>query len=504
MGVALCLPLHIYLNKLFASARDILAYRELTFTSPPGHAASAEDLVDLDKKMKNAIVRNWKIISGFEGEEVAKRYSALLCDFDVPGWPLDLKMSVREKHYASGSVIMAMCDAWKRLVFDYQQQSKFSIFVVVEDDTYNREHVTYKLRPFEAADETCENCNDKVFTKIWMKRLRDPIDGKKAHGCLRNVLSLLEVTTQETERKHLLGQSLKPKKRGRALKAHTLQKLSYGAAVKQAGSRMRSWLMRKVFKTDDARRNWSHSMTAFATRRARRRSGTKTTVNAKPWTIDERKPTRKRKACDLYHSENMHILPAGLTLGQQRKHIMGAWRVAPAADRAAYEQRASGATAADADAPRASYQSLPDRTNGYRARQLTERRKASIRTLDELRCHPCWSAGAQLMSFESVLKEERVITDLPDVVVKKKVDNLFAFDHVLQQNPKGTMTPYIACKIRYGGLCGQEPFAEEAMIGTKNLQIVLRKHFQKKYNEKPCLLHLGIDGCYGEYPCTLR
>lgn len=77
LGVALCLPLQIYLNKLFAAARDILAYRELTFTSPPGHAASAEDLVDLDKKMKNAIVRNWNIISGFEGEKVAKRYSAL-------------------------------------------------------------------------------------------------------------------------------------------------------------------------------------------------------------------------------------------------------------------------------------------------------------------------------------------------------------------------------------------------------------------------------------------
>jgi len=143
----------------------------------------------------------------------------------------ELNLSGEELFKASLCMLIAMADADARLVERYNVP-KFLVFKAVASTQFSEALVNMHVGDLEEKRKRCAKCVDRVFTPLWIRRLRDPHRKRRAHRVLRRMVARLPLQSGRVERLHLVGQSLKTvRSRGRAPSAAELGKQTYAAVT---------------------------------------------------------------------------------------------------------------------------------------------------------------------------------------------------------------------------------------------------------------------------------
>ena len=104
---------------------------------------------------------------------------------------------------------------------------------------FDAERVCQQVKPMLERSQQCSYCIDPFFTLPWAKRLLGRRTAKALASCCRDLLSLAPMSSSIGERKHLLGQACRPRKRGRAPGAAGLHKATYVLASTESGLQSR-------------------------------------------------------------------------------------------------------------------------------------------------------------------------------------------------------------------------------------------------------------------------
>ena len=118
-----------------------------------------------------------------------------------------------------------------------------------------------RLRQWWIAPLSASSVQIHLFSLPWTRRLADRAASEKVGRCLRHVLPLLSLMFSPLEKKHLLGQAGRPRKRGRAPTAGHLATATCVMDAKQKHRRMRATVMRRVL------RRFSQVLASFAVNR---------------------------------------------------------------------------------------------------------------------------------------------------------------------------------------------------------------------------------------------
>ena len=164
---------------------------------------------------------------------------------------------------------------------------------------------------------------------------------------------------------------------------------------------------------------------------------------------------------------------------------METWRNAPDDVRSAC---AAQAEAENEDVEQVGFLEFVAREAGgqhRKARCLTAKRAAVQRTLRQLQTHPCYSAGAGIMTYGCGLRADKVRLGSADRMAEE-CGKLFDFDCREHENPKGGLSFFTPCSSRNGGVCQQEQFAARSRHGSRNLAQLLRE------KKRPLLLRFTV------------
>ena len=200
VSLALNVPLQHYLNHLFAgesSVASVVAAYRFDASDP-----------ELEAKEQKAIMSNLSVLNGDRGRKVVADFSSLLLNFSSAGWQ-GLGLSPVDKFDASLCMLVAMSEAWWRLVFKFDQP-KYQLFNVCRFPQYSELVVRSIANALLDKHAACPECVDPYFTEVWCRRLTSTASGcaRNAHQVLRSQLATLSVLTTKCERKHLLGQEV--------------------------------------------------------------------------------------------------------------------------------------------------------------------------------------------------------------------------------------------------------------------------------------------------------
>lgn len=494
-------PLQTFLNGTFKAEAATIAYVDMCYATS---VETKEEKPDVTRARRAAMQLNLSVISGSRGSRVVHDMAQVLENFAEGPWA-ELGLSDNEKYSLSLGMLRGMGDAWHRLVF-YYEQPKFAVFSVCDgggefDDALIDALIRHHAQPLDARQNTCNHCIDPYFTKPWLRRLLDPRAAVRrlAHTCLCDLLAAMPVCSAKCERKHLLGQEARPRKRGRALQAGTLEKVTYSKAVDQAATKMKNAVIAQSFGTGArAKRRWAQGLAAFRLGRSRKRDVGTGKVKLAAFGRGCRsgaKPVRVR-AFDVFVSENFADQPDGLSLGAKRARVIASWRALSAERRAYFEGKAA---AESAERERLRGRSLSDfiaepAAHGLRRqRARTARRQAIAQTFADMQQHPMWSGGAQLACLESGLRASKVLA-CSDVRIAKELKAIFQFDSHPLPTRKNSMKPFVPCCTRFGGLCATDPLRSPCCVASANLHTLVRE----KKVQLPVLVKLhvvGADDC---------
>lgn len=267
----LCRPMQSYLNLAFKSEKMVGQMADKARRQSVSKQPTAKETDDLQENMKEAMKTNWKIMSGAAGEDVLAMYAKMMWDYQDSQWgPL------QDDHDLQCSSVLSLCvvcaDAWKRLVFDYKVP-RFCVFESAIGDVYDQAFVQETARTLLAQRTQCEKCVDSTFTSIWCARLLDAnlATSRLAWSALRDLMACAPVLSARTERKHLLGQAIRPVKRGRCVTAKALSLRTYIQEIKQANVTIQKRMEMKYFPAKGELARFHKCLAAFKIGRGRRK-----------------------------------------------------------------------------------------------------------------------------------------------------------------------------------------------------------------------------------------
>ena len=304
-------------------------------------------------------------------------------------------------------------------------------------------------------------------------------------------MSTTPLTTAACERKHLLGQDLKPRKRGKAVSCRTLQQKTHQKSVKLAATRVRKRALAAVVgDCAQSQRRFGQQLTKLkighSTRYSRNRATdeVKSVAKALPGVLQEIKPKRLR-AYDAYitdkFSSSDHV--DGETTFQRRSRFVRKWGTMTAVERSPYV----AIEAAQAAAP---VEDLWKRRDENRTRNK-QRCCSVLNTFEDVVQHEVFTGCLGLQTYESGLRPDLVIADKTDAEIMAMSREIFKYDSTPVLNPRHKMQAFVPCKIRYGGLCGKDDLLRETRMLTLNLY----HKFQKMKAALPKLVGFRVQGC---------
>ena len=127
-------------------------------------------------------------------------------------------MQTEGKYETCLDVICIQQEVKYRLVFKLQlaKLDVFQVCKIPEGIDFSLDDVAGIADKILQSHSACGDCVDRAFAYVWAYRLKRMGEAmsRRAHTHLCDVLAALRVTSSNVERKHLIGQELKPKKRG--------------------------------------------------------------------------------------------------------------------------------------------------------------------------------------------------------------------------------------------------------------------------------------------------
>ena len=113
----------------------------------------------------------------------------------------------------------------------YEEQRKFEMLTAVGPPQYCKTRMDKLADSVLHQRATCTRCVDRHYSQLNALRLkgRNP---KRTYRTMRRHLAQLRVSSSKAERKHLVGQEARPKKRGKIIGKTVLATCTYGACVR--------------------------------------------------------------------------------------------------------------------------------------------------------------------------------------------------------------------------------------------------------------------------------
>ena len=219
-GVILTQPLQGNLNRVLAAdeSSSALTILETQALDPAGAEARALECLQ----------RNFAFVSGANGRKIMQSYTEMISNQHDPRWQVSRMRAEDFLEYAFAAT-SPMVATWFRCVF-YFQDARFEVFQACAAGggrifNFQEARVRAVLQSLQD-DWSCHGCWDEAFAKEVVRILQSSLhDG---FLLLRGVLSHLRVGSGIVERRHLLGQELKPaKSRGVAVDARNLAMITY-------------------------------------------------------------------------------------------------------------------------------------------------------------------------------------------------------------------------------------------------------------------------------------
>ena len=482
-GVALTAPQQGFLNHVFSADKMNGKLLDMLSDCVPA-SMTLESVEEQDALLDEAAMLNWQILSGARGREVLAKFDSMLQSYSDEAWRKCVTPTRDDEKFSCSLLALpAYADAWKRLDFDM----KVSRLRILEVGTIRlpaaEGDVERICRPLEDARAKCARCVDKGFTSIWLERLRaSNACRNRAVRCLKDKLAVTPIMSGKTERKHIVGQTMRPRKRGRAPTALHLARRSYTQVVHAMGkTKSRRVEHAIVGKGRRALQSFSQLVSSMALGRVKRGKLTRASF------VTGKLQPRKKRGGDLYYAERFRELPAGLTIGQKRKLCWQEYRALPAAQRAQYEERGK------ADEP--SVDSFAAMRAKGRCKSPWKRAATLRRTLQEMRQHPTWQAGAGNLDYGGGLQHDKMST-LTQKDVDAACNDRFAFDPWAKANPPGTMVPETTCWQRAAGLCLEDELFENVDNAAYNLHLTCKRRQMVKRLPLVCKLSAGAGEHY--------
>ena len=186
---------------------------------------------------------NHQILSGDAGRGALVDCSGSFLGFGSAHWA-GWRMDHDEKFTTCQDMICVMQDITYRLIFKLSVP-KFGIFDVCMIDDNDPDCDIDAVKAIATAlrrrIEACPQCADFAFTVPWVARLLDYGSSfcRNAHTSLGDILSVVRVTSTLVEKKHLVGQEAKPRKRGVCIACDEIGGFVFRRLVERAADQTR-------------------------------------------------------------------------------------------------------------------------------------------------------------------------------------------------------------------------------------------------------------------------
>ena len=315
----------------------------------------------------------------------------------------------------------------------------------------------------------------------------------------------LDLGSWEVERKHLIGQELKPKKRGSGVLCATVAKQVFRHSVKRSAECVREECKRRclgndprVYKSFHASLDDCVATAGNVSRRGQTSGKLRLSRLASSLPSSAHTPGRKRgksRGYDIFVSQN-YDNSAGASddhAFDKRRLVDAKWRGLTDAQRAVYKHAADERIGDDSARSQEDFPEFYRRNTQVagprRNRQLIKSQKTqAVRaTIAKMVSHPIFTGGSQIHEFDAGFRSDRVRNNLSKAEVKSQLDRIFKYDHTPAANP-AAMRFFEPCKQLNGG-CSKDDCFDSADILTHNLH----QRCRDWKSELPLLLSFSAD-----------
>ena len=490
-----------YLNKCFAVDAKVSEYTyQLQF--PQVGSASSRDHGSLEELRRECMDRNLHILSGGAGNDVLAHYTKY---FDYAGsiWD-DWRMDASDKYNVCLDLICVIQDVEYRLVFK-MNQPKLSLFEICKENTFDLAKARTIAERFLNKHCICKKCIDQTFTLIWAYIVckMGAATARRAWDHICDLLAVLRVTSTKVERKHLVGQELRVKKRGSGKTCVQVAKLVFRQSVKRAGQRFRDESKQRCLGGRDKDHKQISRLfhkcldDSLANGRPDRRA----TADSWQATADARKRKRsiandscmKRTAVrgyDIFVEQNFSRTKDGQHTFTKRRQTDAKWRALSDDQKSQY----AAAAVRNEQAAEHDNEDFPEfvRRQGQSAQSSrskafkSQRFSAVQRTIRKMIDNPIYDIEPRLHEFDCGFRSELICKDRSLSEVQKHLQDVFRYTHVPEVNPK-KMPFFATCAQRHGGLCETDDGFDHADALAHNLYV----NSKAWKDQLPVLLHFS-------------
>ncbi len=240
-----------FLNLCLKADELVTEYTNL-LSRVPNELSSIDDLArsslsgTAEKLRNKCIGANLNILSGAAADEALSIYSAFV-DFCSSSWDGWTTPGHQHRFTICCDLIPVMQDIYFRLIHR-MNIPKINILSVCsldlddDDDCDILKVVGSIVNPLLEKAARCDECVDFAFTLPWAHRLsgHGPATAKQAWLALGDIVSLLRVAATLVEKKHLVGQEAKPRKRGVCISADEVGGFVFHKLVEKAAEHCRA------------------------------------------------------------------------------------------------------------------------------------------------------------------------------------------------------------------------------------------------------------------------
>ena len=289
-------------------------------------------------------------------------------------WRLDLQ----GRYNCCLDMIVIMQDIAYRLLFlfDQAKMELFEVCRVPEGTAFDQIKVQQVVSTLLDRRQACDKCVDLVFTAAWAHRLANmgSVTCRRAHTSVCDTLALSRLTSVLVERKHLIGQELKPKKRGRGPTCQTVAETVFRKSLVRAGERHASEAKLSTLGKDPKVLNsfmlslGSSAIAGHADRRRRTDDDDGKRKALKVLKFEGRLQAKKKRGYDVYVASHYHPgIEADHVLAKKHKLNTG-WGALSDADKNMFKAQA------------AVFNEEADKVKGENFKEFSERQQRLIVT----------------------------------------------------------------------------------------------------------------------------
>ena len=487
-----------FLNKCFESDALVTKYTDL-LQQVPNNASVADDGVAAAQSAilnaRNACIKsNLHILSGDAARALLAEYSGFF-DFQSPSWD-GWRTNDDQRFAVCLDMVVVMQDAFYRLLHKLDVP-KFNIFDACSLDlgtdvsTVDMEAVMSIAKDLRQRDLQCDECVDPVFTIPWVARLLDygSTTARQAWLSLGDILSLLRVCSTLVEKKHLVGQEAKPRKRGVCIAADEVGGFVFRKLVERAAELARAAAMADCL--GEHVREFQTSLTdlLFQGHGDRRSEVASAAAEGQTNALGKRsrnilkfdaKMKRQRiRGYDVFIRSNFHSGLAGESNFEKRKSLDVQWKSLPDAEKHAYNAIAESEDDEDAAHENDNFVQFLAKQKRLgeggkkrkSARYLNARLRAAQRTIQDLINNSVFDSGTALHDFDKGIKPSLIKSSCSRQEIVSTYKELFDYDHKPVPNP-ADISHFKPCCVKHGGYCKGDALVDRAGMMTSNLHVV--------------------------------